>query len=146
MSAAFSTQYRKRISRLLGKTWLLMLFVFLTWMNFATGQIIPLIGSLAPLCCGSLIVVNVWTGILLAAIWRQQGWARFVLAIFLMCFVLGQGLIIPEALVRYPQLQGNGLRLLLLLSSSYAFSAIFLLWSLDIRQLAHQQMTPPAAE
>jgi len=129
-------RFRKRGNRLMGKTWLLLLFISLTGINFACSLITPFIGSYGPMYQGALFIATFWEGLLLAAVWHRQTWARFVLAAFLFGFVLGHFIVVPDALLRYPLLEGQGIKLVVLLFVANIFAAVFLLTSVDIRWLA----------
>ena len=129
-------KHRERGSRLVGKIWLSVLFVVLTGMNYAASFIVPYIGNCAPYYQGALFIATIWNAVLLAAIWNRQGWARFVLAFFLLGFVAGQLVFFPDILLHYPNLSGEGLHIVLLLSLTNILAAIFLILSLDIRWLS----------
>ncbi|MEI8235415.1 MAG: hypothetical protein WCH57_12135 [Verrucomicrobiota bacterium] len=129
-------KHRERGNRFVGKIWLVVIFVVLTGMNYAASYIVPYIGKFAPFYQGALFIATIWNGVLLAAIWNQQGWARFVLAFFLLGFVAAQLVFFPDILLHYPNLSGEGLRIILLLSLTNILAAIFLIFSLDIRWLS----------
>lgn len=128
--------HRLRGNRLVGKIWLVVIFIVLTAMNFAGMFVLPYIGRFAPMYQGALFIATVWTAILIAAIWNRQGWARVVLAVFLLIFVAGQLVFVPDMIVHYPNMREDALRIILLLSVSDTLAAIFLIASLDIRWLS----------
>jgi hypothetical protein len=125
-----------RGNRVVGKIWLLVILIALTTMNYAATYVLPYIGRYAPMYQGALFIATVWTGILIAAIWNKQGWARVVLAIFLLSFVAGQLVFMPDVIVHYPYLKEDGLSIILLLSLADIMAATFLIVSLDIRWLS----------
>jgi hypothetical protein len=128
--------HRTRGSRLVGKIWLIVIFILLTGMNYAATYVLPYIGQFAPYYQGALFIATIWDGVLLGAIWHKQGWARFILAVFLLSFVAAQLVFFPDIVLHYPLLRGEGLHIVLLLSATNIFAAIFLILSLDIRWLS----------
>ena len=129
-------KHRARGNRIAGKILLVVMFLLLTGMNFAATFVLPYIGKFAPYYQGALFISTIWNTVLLAAIWNQQGWARFVLAGFLMSFVAVQSVFVPDILLHYPYLKGEGLNLIMLLSATDILAAIFLVLSLDIQWLS----------
>jgi hypothetical protein len=131
------TRPRTRANRTVGKIWLGVLFVFLGFMNVANSTIEPMLGSQAQLLQAALVVSSVWNGILLASIGFGHGWARYTLVGFLFSFVIGQILFVVNTSAQNPNLNGEPIRLLAILFAANIFAGIFLLYSADIRQLAH---------
>lgn len=121
---------------MVGKIWLVLIFVALAGMNYAATFVLPYMGRFAPYYQGALFIATIWDGVLLAAIWHKQGWARFFLAGFLLSFVAAQIACFPDIFLRYPTLKTEGLNIILLLSLTDILAAIFLLLSLDIRWLS----------
>jgi hydrogenase-4 membrane subunit HyfE len=85
---------------------------------------------------GALIIATCWNGVLLAAIAFQNGWSRFVLAGFLICFSIAQCLLLPDAIAKHANFRDSGVPLVILLTASNLLAAVYLLASLDIRWLA----------
>ena len=144
MLSLFTSQYdlrRLRSSRLAARIWLFVLFLFLYGMNYVASFNIPLIGAYGPIYLGALLSATVWDGVLLCAIFFRQGWARFILAGFLLCFVTGHVVFVPEVVVQYPFFGEAGVDIVLLISLSNIFVAGFLMASTDIRGLCR-----PAAD
>lgn len=135
---------RRPGNRLAGKIWLLVIFFTLTALNYAASLVAPFLGSFSGIYGGALFISTFWTGVLLTAIWFRHGWARFALAVFLFSFVSGQLLFFPDAMVRYPAIQEDGIRVIVVLSAAYLFAAVFLLSSIDIRWLT--RTTDPGDE
>lgn len=129
-------RHRMRGNRVVGKIWLVVIFIALTLMNYAATFVLPYIGTFAPMYQGSLFIATLWTGILIAAIWNKQGWARVVLAAFLLSFVAGQLVFVPDIVVHYPNVREDGLKIIFLLSLADIMAATFLIVSLDIRWLS----------
>jgi len=121
-----------RGNRFVGKMWLVLIFFLLVIMNYAASMVVPFIGSIGPIYLSALVISTFWNAILLASIWWGHGWARFVLSAFLMCFILAQASCLPDALVYYPALNGISTKIILLLSCTNFFVAVFLLISKDI--------------
>jgi len=112
--------------------WLVLIFFLLAIMNYTASMVVPFIGPFGPIYLSALVISTFWDAILLAAIWKGHGWARFVLSVFLMCFILAQISCLPDALVYYPALNGISIKILVLLSFTNFFAAVFLLISKDI--------------
>ena len=120
----------------MGRLWLAILICLLSAMNYAATLIIPLLGEFSRMYLGALVIATVWNVILLAAVCCRQGWARFVLALFLLSFTVAQITLVPDALVYFPALQGHGTQIIVALSLSNIFAACFLLVSKDIDSLS----------
>jgi len=58
-----------------------------------------------------------------------------------MCFVLGLLIFIPDAVIHHPNLRGEGLAIILLLSLSNIAAATYLLISRDIQWLSRPSKT-----
>ena len=127
---------RKRGNRLAGRVWLIVILICLSLMEYAASLVAPFLGSYCNGYRGVLIIATFWNLILIVAIWLQQGWARFALAAFLLCFVALHALFIPEALLRYPILRGDCMKILVLFCTTNALAAAFLLSCIDIRWLS----------
>lgn len=132
-----SAETRTRANRFVGRFWLVVFFFFLLAINIANSTIVPMLGTLAPIFEGALIVSTIWIGVLLATIGCGHAWARFVLVGFLFAFVIGQALFIIHIIVEHPSLKDEPLRLIAIVGASYIFAAIYLLVSADIRQIGH---------
>jgi len=129
-------KHRLRGNRVAGKIWLIVIFLALTAMNYAATYTVPYIGVFAPFYQCALFIATIWNAVLLTAIWNKQGWARFFLAAFLLSFVAAQLVFVPDILLHYPSLKGEGLRIILLLSATNILVSIFLILSLDIQWLS----------
>ena len=105
-------------------------------MNYAASLVTPFLGSFGPIYGGALFIATFWIGVLLSAIWCRHGWARYGLAVFLLAFVAGQLVFFPDAVIRYPAIKEEGIRVIILLCAAYVLSAAFLLSSIDIRWLS----------
>ena len=121
----------------MGKAWLMIVFMVLMIMNYLCTFVLPYIGMYAKPYQGALFVETIWSTVLLAAIWKKQGWARIALAIFLFCFVAAQLVCVPDVIVRYPNFRENGLQIVLIHSAANILAALFLIVSLDIRWISH---------
>ena len=128
---------RTKANRFVGMAWLAVLFLFLLAINLANSTIEPMLGTLAPLFRAALIISTIWNGVLLAAIGWGHGWARFVLALFLFSFVVGQNLFIINIMVEHPSIKGDPIHLLTIIFAADIFAGSYLLVSADIRQIAH---------
>lgn len=105
-------------------------------MTFAAGQLLPLVGSLSSRCLAVLVISVIWNAILLMAIAFKQSWARYTLAVCLVCFVVVQLLFIADVSGKRKLMQEEAIEVVVLLSISNLFAAIFLLTSADIRQIS----------
>ena len=121
---------------MIGKIWIIVLFIALTAMNYAGTFVLPYLGQYSKAYQGALFIATIWNTVLLAAIWYRQGWARVALSIFLMAFVAVQLVYVPDVLIRYPDFRDGGMLIVLLLSATDFLAAVFLILSLDIRWIS----------
>ena len=104
-------------------------------MNYGASSVVFFLGTFDWLYDASLIISTSWVVILLAAVWVGHNWARFVLALFLVCFLTAEAVLIQRATDYYIDLNEEGVRVIALLCVTYALAAIYLVLSSDIRLL-----------
>jgi hypothetical protein len=130
-------RYRQKGNRNIGRAWLAVLFLVLTSMHYTGWFALPFLGNYAKAYEAALFIATLWTTVLLAAIWARQGWARVALALFLLCFMTVQLVSIPDVIVHNPDFSDSGLQIVLLLATTDFLAALFLITSLDIRQISN---------
>ena len=133
---------QKAGSRTAGRVWVLVLLVCLTAINYGASSVVSFLGTFAWLYDASLIISTSWIVVLLAAVWVGYNWARFVLSIFLICFLITEGVLIQRATDYYINLNDEGVWVIALQSVTYALAAIYLVFSSDIRWLCRPPQEP----
>ena len=131
---------RLRGNKIAGRIWLIVIFLCLAAINVGVSVAVPYIGSYASFFKAALFVDTIWAAVLLAAIWNRQGWARGVLAAFLLGFVAMQFLYWPVVIQDYPMFRETSMEIVLLHWATHILIAIYLLVSVDIAWLSRDEM------
>ena len=131
---------RVRGNKIAGRGVVMVIFLCLTAINAAALATLPYLGVYADSFLAALLMATVWAAILLVAIWQRQGWARWVLAVFLLGFVALQLVYIQDVMERYPDFRVHCLRLILLHWVTHIAAAVYLIVSVDIQWLSRPEI------